>query len=77
MSETSLQTKLTGRNANYQDLVADTRRELALGYLAQRHLSITEIAFLLGFTDTSNFTRAFRRWMGVSPTGYRAENTER
>ncbi len=76
LSEASLQTKLAERSASYQDLVSDTRRELALGYLAQRHLSITEITFLLGFTDASNFTRAFRRWVGVSPTRHRAELIE-
>jgi AraC-like DNA-binding protein len=35
-------------------------------------LSVTEITFLLGFTDTSNFTGAFKRWTGSSPTLYRA-----
>ena len=35
------------------------------------HLAITEIAYLLGFSDASNFTRAFRRWFGVSPRDYR------
>jgi AraC-like DNA-binding protein len=34
---------------------------------------VTEITFLLGFSDTSNFTRAFKRWEGVSPTDYRRE----
>jgi len=71
MSEASLQARLAERGVSYQKLVDDTRRELALGYLAQEHLSITEITFLLGFTDASNFTRAFRRWVGVSPTRYR------
>jgi AraC-like DNA-binding protein len=37
----------------------------------QRTRSITEITFLLGFTDTSNFTRAFKRWTGLSPTAFR------
>lgn len=72
MSEASLQAKLGERGVSYQKLVDDTRHELALGYLAQHHLSITEITFLLGFTDASNFTRAFRRWAGVSPTRYRS-----
>lgn len=71
MSKASLQAKLAERGVGYQGLLDDTRRELALGYLSQRHLSITEITFLLGFTDASNFTRAFRRWTGVSPTRYR------
>lgn len=72
MSEASLHQKLAQRGTNFQDLLNETRKEMALGYLAQRALSVTEIAFLLGFTDTSNFTRAFKRWTGSSPTQFRA-----
>jgi len=72
MSQATLQLKLAQRDTTFQDLLSETRRELALGYIGQRSLSVTEIAFLLGFTDTSNFTRAFKRWTGISPTVYRA-----
>lgn len=72
MSEAALQLKLAQRGTSFQDLLSETRHELALGYLAQRNLSVTEITFLLGFTDMSNFTRAFKRWTGTSPTSYRA-----
>lgn len=71
VGQASLQAKLAERGASFNGLLDGTRRELALGYLAQHHRSITEISFLLGFTDASNFTRAFRRWTGVSPTRYR------
>lgn len=71
MSQATLQLKLAQRGTNFQDLLSDTRHELALGYLAQSSLSITEITFLLGFTDASNFTRAFKRWTNLSPTNYR------
>lgn len=73
MSEAALQLKLAQRGTSFQDLLSETRHELALGYLAQRGLSVTEITFLLGFADTSNFTRAFKRWTGASPTLYRAK----
>jgi AraC-like DNA-binding protein len=39
--------------------------------LHQPALTVTEIAFLLGFTDASNFTRAFKRWKGVPPSNFR------
>ena len=46
------------------------RVALARSYVAERRLSITEIAFVLGFADTSTFSRAFKRWTGMSPRDY-------
>jgi len=73
MSTSTLQQRLTERGTSFHDLLNDIRRELACSYLRQSGVSVTEITFLLGFTDVSNFTRAFKRWTGVSPTKYRAE----
>jgi AraC-like DNA-binding protein len=73
MSPTTLQLKLSQRGTNFQQLLDDTRRELACSYLRQATRSVTEITFMLGFTDTSNFTRAFKRWTGLSPTEFRAQ----
>jgi AraC-like DNA-binding protein len=72
VSPTTLQFKLAERDTSFHDLMDGTRSELASGYVQQSSLSITEIAFLLGFSDTSNFTRAFKRWQGVSPTLFRS-----
>ena len=71
MSPTTLQSRLAQRGTHFQQLLDDTRKELACSYLQQAARSVTEITFLLGFTDTSNFTRAFKRWTGVSPTEFR------
>jgi len=71
VSPTTLQFKLAERDTSFHDLMDATRRELATSYVQQARLSITEITFLLGFSDTSNFTRAFKRWEGVSPTQFR------
>lgn len=71
MSPNTLQFKLSERGTTFQDLLEATRKELASSYVRQSSLSITEITFLLGFTDTSNFTRAFKRWEGMSPTRFR------
>ena len=71
MSATTLQGKLARAGASFQHLLDQTRHELALGYIEQSRLSITEIAFMLGFSDLSNFIRAFRRWTGKSPTAFR------
>lgn len=73
MSARNLQLKLAARDTTFQDTLDSTRQSLAAGYIQQSHLAITEIAYLLGFSDASNFTRAFRRWYGCSPSDYRAE----
>jgi AraC-like DNA-binding protein len=71
MSRRTLQRKLAEADLTYQQLVDDTRRELALRYIEDPAKSITEITFLLGFSGQSAFTRAFRRWTGAAPTAYR------
>jgi AraC-like DNA-binding protein len=58
---------------SFQQLLDETRHEIALGYIEQSRLSITEIAFMLGFSDLSNFIRAFKRWTGKSPTEFRSQ----
>jgi len=77
MSPTALQFKLAKRDATFHDLMDGTRKKLACSYMQQTALSVTEITFLLGFNDTSNFARAFKRWTGLSPTEYRADQSHR
>jgi AraC-like DNA-binding protein len=72
MSRRTLQRKLAEAELSYQKLVDDTRHELALRYLEDPQKSVIEVTFLLGFSGQSAFSRAFRRWTGVSPTEYRA-----
>lgn len=71
MSASTLQTRLARAGLSFQQLLDATRHELALGYIEQSRLSITEMAFMLGFSDLSNFIRAFKRWTGCSPTEFR------
>lgn len=67
----SLQRKLNNEATNFKTLLESTRRELALLYIRETHRSLGEITYLLGFSEPSNFTRAFKRWTGVSPIEYR------
>ncbi|MFK7957570.1 MAG: AraC family transcriptional regulator [Lysobacterales bacterium] len=71
MSESAFQKKLKADGTSYQEVLDETRSELARHYLGKSGISISEAAFLLGFTDSSNFSRAFKRWTGTSPTEYR------
>jgi AraC-like DNA-binding protein len=72
MSRRSLQRRLAEADKTYQSLVDDTRRDLALRHIQDPDKSATDITFLLGYSQQSAFTRAFRRWTGKSPSEYRA-----
>jgi AraC-like DNA-binding protein len=72
MSRRSLQRRLAEADAGYKSLVEDTRRDMALRYLRDPAKSATDVTFLLGYSQQSAFTRAFRRWTGMSPSEYRA-----
>jgi AraC-like DNA-binding protein len=71
MSLRSLQRRLQDQGTSYKDLLEQTRRELAEQYVRNTRMSINEITFLLGFTEPANFSRAFRRWHGISPSAFR------
>ena len=66
-STSTLQRQLTAEGTNYRDILESTRRSLAEQYLRDGDYSQAEIAFMLGFSDQSNFARAFKRWTGMSP----------
>jgi AraC-like DNA-binding protein len=68
----TLQRRLTDGGISFQQLVEDTRRELARHYLKQSAVELNETAFLLGFGDANSFFRAFQIWEGVSPGEWRA-----
>jgi AraC-like DNA-binding protein len=73
MSTRKLQRELKMEGATYQDLLNQTRRELAERYVREGHSDLTEVAFILGFADLSTFSRSFKRWTGVSPSRYRKQ----
>ncbi|MCG8314792.1 MAG: AraC family transcriptional regulator [Pseudomonadales bacterium] len=70
-SARSLQNKLDILGTSYQDILDQTRKDLALKYMQNQYTTNSEITYLLGFSDTSNFSRAFKRWFGCTPSQYR------
>jgi AraC-like DNA-binding protein len=72
MSRRTLQRKLGSLGLTCKGVLDASRYELALRYLDDPRRSLADITFLLGFSEQSAFTRAFRRWNGQSPTAYRA-----
>lgn len=67
----TLQRRLGDHGVVYKRLVDDVRRDLALRYLADEKFDLTEIAFLVGYSELSAFDRAFRRWTGSTPQQHR------
>jgi AraC-like DNA-binding protein len=56
---------------DFKKLVDDTRRRLALHHIKEEKDPLTQIAFMLGYSDASAFNRAFKRWTGTAPLEYR------
>jgi AraC-like DNA-binding protein len=71
MSTRTLQRELKKRGADFKHLAEDTRRRFAINYLEDRQNTLTEVAFLLGYSELSAFNRAFKRWTGSTPLDYR------
>lgn len=70
-NERTLQRQLSKEGTTFKTLLNEIRTDLADKYIRDSQLSLTEISFLLGFSETSSFSRAFRRWTGKSPSLYR------
>jgi AraC-like DNA-binding protein len=74
VSRRTLQRRLARAGLTFQDLVDRVREERARAYVLDRRVSLGEIAYRLGFSEISAFTRAFKRWTGMTPSQFRAES---
>lgn len=72
MSPRNLRLQLKKQNSSYQQILSAVRRDLSLHYLRNSDMTVDEIAYLLDYSDTPSFTRAFRKWTGRSPSQIRA-----
>ena len=71
MSTRSLARKLEDEGKSFKGVLTEVRCELAEKYIRDRSLTLTEITFLLGFSEASSFSRAYRGWTGSSPSAHR------
>ena len=67
----TLQRRLEESGLSYSELVAQTRHEIACRLLDEPRAKAAAVARALGYRDPSSFSRAFRRWTGMSPRAYR------
>ena len=71
VSERTFARRLASEGLTFGEILDGLRRDLAVRYLEQRDLQISQIAWLLGFQQPSAFSHACRRWTGKSPLEYR------
>ena len=72
-SKRSLFRRLAEEGTTFQTILDDTRARIACEYLENTKLPVSEIADRCGFGDEANFRKAFQRWRGVSPSGWRRQ----
>jgi AraC-like DNA-binding protein len=73
VSPRTLQRKLAAEGVTFAKILEDLRFALAKHHLAERDLSISRIAWMLGYTEVSAFSHAFRRWSGRPPRAARSQ----
>ncbi len=71
MSRWSLTRKLKAEGLTFRNQMITIRKDLAVDYLTNSGLSITDITFMLGYSQESAFSRAFKQWTGQNPSEYR------
>jgi AraC-like DNA-binding protein len=71
MSERSIQLKLKEEGYTFRQLLEQIRKDIAISHLLGTEASTTDIAYLLGFSEPSVFSRTFKKWTGISPAAYR------
>jgi AraC-like DNA-binding protein len=72
LSPRTLARRLREEGESFKSLLAEIRRDLGEKYILDKSLSLTEISFLLGFSEASSFSRAYRGWTGQSPSDHRS-----
>ena len=71
MSRQTLYRRLKEEGVTFEEILEAKRRQLAIRYLGLHRLSVKAVAYKLGFSDPAAFSRAFKRWTGVSPSAMR------
>jgi len=71
MNARTMQRKLQKEDTTFKTILNGVRMDLADTYLLDNNLGLSEISFMLGFSELSSFSRAFKRWTGESPKTYR------
>lgn len=66
--------RLRAEGVTFELVLDELRHKMALHYLAGGRVSVSEAAYLVGFSDPAAFSRAFKRWTGSSPARFRGSS---
>ena len=73
----TLQKQLKAENTSYRRLLEQVKKSIAIKSLENRESQLSDVAFLLGFSEQSSFNHAFKGWTGLSPRQYKKRNGEK
>ncbi len=73
MTSRTLHRRLIDEDTCYREILEEVKQTLAISYLSNTDMTIKEISYFLGYEDNRNFSRAFKRWQGISPSKYRLQ----
>lgn len=76
MAPWTVRRKLVDEGTTFQQVLNNTRRDLAVSYVKDTAFTLGEIAYLLGFGSPTAFQRAFKRWTGIAPGSYLQERLQ-
>lgn len=74
MSKRNIQHILKKEGITFREIYNNVRKELAKSYLAEKHYTIDDISYLLGFSEPSVFRKAFKAWTGITPGNFRSSS---
>lgn len=72
----TLNRRLEEQGTSYREIVGNLRYEVAKQFLLDSNMPLIKISTMLGYADASVFTRAFRRWSGITPSAWREQNNK-
>lgn len=73
MSTRTLSRRLSSEGTTFEEVIDELRRSLALQYIKTPSISLSQMAWLLGYEGSTSFNHAFRRWTGAPPSAARVE----